>query len=244
MSYIKGLEDLWGRYSERPSTARERAKLSGLITAVRHVQQSTAATRADERLSPLGKQEKVRSHLAGEFRPALRGAQDALREGRERLSRARAALSVPAPDRTDVVGALIRAEMRAAWKALPLHEQLAMITPRFPETIKVTKQDGVIEHVATGGRTFTPDLLLIQAITEVPFFATGLPHSQREVFDRLMDTVIDQSHPGALEALAADEEDYTALASSIALAKMTAQELGEFASDVHLDEFLSKPAAA
>lgn len=241
--YLNGLEDLWRRYSERTSTARERAKLSSLITAVKHCQQSTAATRADERLSTVGKQEKIRTHLVGEFLPALRGAEDALRSGRERLARARAALSVPAPDKGDVVGALHRAEIRAAWKALPLADRLAMITPHNPETIKKVRADGTTEEVANGGHTFVPDPLLLQAITEIPFFATGLPASARATFDRLLDAVIDQAHPGASVELAADEEDYVALASSITMAKKVAEELGEFASDVHLDEFLSRPAA-
>ncbi len=137
-----------------------------------------AKTEEPGTLSAKGILEAVRSHAAKQAAPDLRRQQYRLAQAAQKLAAKRKALSVPDFDKADVVGAMMRAEIRTHLRSLDEARRTALLSIK-------------------------PSSELVAAVFEAPDFLTGI---SGELRNRIETAFIETHHPNKLAAIEQEAE--------------------------------------
>ncbi|WP_426615244.1 hypothetical protein [Bradyrhizobium sp. McL0616] len=167
---------------------------------------------ADNRLTPVGRREKMQEYVGKESHRVLR-AQRTLAKIREQHEAQRVAIQPRAADRTDLVGAVARSDLRSMLRGMPIGKSMQLLLA--PDA----------------------DPILLAAVLELPNYASGInDETRRAVTER----VIEREHPGALAALERDAEAVELLGVVTRVLEDTARDIGEFPNAKLLQAFVEQ----
>lgn len=137
-----------------------------------------AKTEKPGMLSERGIIDAVRGHAAKAVAPNLRREKYRLEQASQKLAAKRKALSVPNFDKTDIVAAMMRAEIRAHIRSIEPSKRVSLLT-------------------------FNPDPELVAAVFEAPEFLTDVTGEFRANVEKAF---VDAHHPQELAAIEQEAE--------------------------------------
>ncbi|MGK7058067.1 hypothetical protein AB4853_16520 [Bradyrhizobium sp. 1050_B9_N1_2] len=166
----------------------------------------------DNRLTPVGRKEKLQEYVGKEAHQVVR-ARRTLARIKEKHAAKYASLQPKSPDKTDVVAAVARSDLRSMLRGMPIGKSMQILLAD------------------------DADPMLLAAVLELPNYASGINDETRRM---VTERVIERDHPGALADLERDAEAIDLLDVAVRVAAGTARDIGEFPNDRLFDDFIEK----
>ncbi|MCK1553139.1 hypothetical protein IVB11_29895 [Bradyrhizobium sp. 177] len=180
---------------------------------VRSSAQDVAAKLAkDNRLTPIGRKDKMHEHVSKEAHRVAR-AQKTFEQIKRRHVEELAAVQPKAPDKTDVAAAVARSDLRSMLRGMQMAKAAQLLIG--PEA----------------------DAILQAAVLELPNYASGINDEIRRI---VTEQVIEREHPGALAELEQKAEAIELLGVAVHVLERTFREVAEFPNEKFLNDFIEK----
>lgn len=164
----------------------------------------------NDKLSPLGKREKVQEFVGKEAHRVMR-ARRTLEKIETKFEAKRSALQPKAPDPTNLAAAVARSDLRSMLRGLPIGKRMELLLA--PDA----------------------DPVLLQAALELPGYASGMNDDTRKL---VLERVIEREQPGALATIAREQEAIQVLRAATQVVTDTMRSVGEFPNDRVMNQFL------
>lgn len=192
-SAIAKVKTLWKpEYSERGTLLSLRKSFHKMLEATDQLNTNRVDVEKNTHLSDVGRRDALRKHAATETAPSIARARHALGRVEARLAERRQSLLPMVKDKGDVAAALLRREIRES--ITKVGDRVALLSD--PDT----------------------DWRIIEAIIELPKSMSGIPP---EMHGKMMDALIERTHPGALTDIAVEAEAIGVAKSAIEIANTT-----------------------
>lgn len=188
------------------------AAINTHLTVRSSAQEVAAKLAKDNRLTPIGRKDKMHEHVSKDAHKVMR-VQKTLQKIREQHAQERASVQPKAPDRTDVAAAVARSDLRSMLRAM----QMAKAT-----------------QLLIGPQA---DAILQAAVLELPNYASGINDEIRRI---VTEQVIEREHPGALAELEQKAEAIELLGVAVHVLEKTFREVAEFPNEKFLNDFIEK----
>lgn len=209
MSKFDLIKNLWPEGNRR--TVGARTATWRMFAAVEAAAAKRDELSKDYRLTRAGVREQMRAVLKAEVRQSFLEARVALKNANDAVAIARNSIRMPAHDKTDLVSALLRQELRNEWKQLPISDRLKMLVDA------------------------NADPMLVQAVFELPAAFTGIPAASR---DDILQVHLEKAHPAATREVREDTEQLGVMKTAIETVANEIYSMGEFETQVEFKHFV------
>lgn len=197
---------------------KSEAQFNGLRSLVPAISAQVAAIAANKDLTASGKARALRDWAKSTVQPQLRAAREVLDKSTAygAAKRAHLAAKAPRPDPSDLAGALMRQDIRALWRAMPVAERVAKL------------QMGGLDPVVA------------LALVEAPAELSGITSEQRALLTESAALATDPTVAEELGDLADAQQSVEAAARAVEIALRKDAGL----TNEDLDEIFERPTFA
>jgi hypothetical protein len=215
---------IWNTLSEQlPEEYSKATHLAPHLVAFKKIRQLSEelskhrqSVEAPGTLNAKGITEAIRGFAASKVVPELRRQQYRLEKAEKALAERRLRLGVPAPDKTDAAGAMLRAEVRAYLRGLDPAERTALLM-------------------------INPSALVVSAVFEAPNFLSGVSDELRAKAEQ---AIMENSAPEDLDRIDEEREAIGVAGMALEIAVRTIKEETGFKGDTRaFDEWMAEASA-